>query len=326
MKTKTLLLNVFFSFLILVPIVFLIRNIYWHGSMNWGDAPHFLPSEVNELVFEPLAWTQRGINFGGVNLLLWLSPLTILYGLLAKFFSLSSDLTSLIVFYLPGILFAVFGSYFLARSLKLSKLGSFFTCLVYLFNTYFLLLIDGGQVGVVLAYGIFPFSILATKRLTVKPNLHSFYLALTLLTFNSIADPRVATIAFLTIFAWILIAGEFKKLKSLGLLLVAFIALNLYWLFPLLKNTTGNVSLGVSNLQLTSILHPLFLFSPHWPGNLFGKVQQPFWYFAFLQILILCKKSYEKTHSRFSPCFLLFLNLRIDVHFLCLVFYIQLFY
>ena len=157
-----------------VPLFLLLRNIFFLGSQSWGDAPHFWASEVKELFSEPSAWTQRGINFGGVNLLLWISPLMFLLGVLGKCFSLTSDILVNLVFYLPGVTLAAAGAYSFAKSQKLTNIASFFAGITYTFSTYFFLAIDGGQVGIVLAYGLFPFSLLFLKKFISKPTLNGF--------------------------------------------------------------------------------------------------------------------------------------------------------
>ncbi len=136
-----------------VAILVVFQAFFKVGPLAWGDAPFFYPHGLKELITEPLAWTNRGIDFGGINLLVWLSPLTILYGILGSLLKLGNDLTIRILFYFPAVIFSVIGIYSLTRYLKFSRTVSFFASLVYVLNTYFLLVVDGGQVGFALAYG-----------------------------------------------------------------------------------------------------------------------------------------------------------------------------
>ncbi len=46
--------------LILLPVIIVFRNFFLSGALAWGDAPHFFPGEMGELVGEPLAWIGRG--------------------------------------------------------------------------------------------------------------------------------------------------------------------------------------------------------------------------------------------------------------------------
>ncbi|MBX4205635.1 hypothetical protein KW795_00385 [Candidatus Microgenomates bacterium] len=288
--------------LLLVPIALLVfKNLFLH-DLSWGDAPFFYSEAIKQLVSEPLAWTQRGINFGGVNLLLWISPVMLVYGFLGKFINFSNDTVLITLFFVPSILMSIFGSIILFNHLRLSKIAIFFATLVYAINTYFILLVDGGQVGVCLAYGIFPITLFFLKKFSEDRAHNNFFISLLFLFITSIFDPRIAIICLLTIFTWIslqtLVDKKFssypKFLLSIILLIISWILLSSYWIYPLIKNNASSLSSDVSNLHLTSILHPLFLFSPHWYGNLFGKVSQPFWYFCLIPVLIFTGPIFTK--------------------------------
>ena len=120
MKHKESIIIFLLGALFLVPLFLLIRNIYFLGSPNFGDAPHFFSPEIVELYSEPLSWTQRGLNFGGVDLRLWISPFIFLYGALAKYVGLDSNLSTFLLFSLPGVILAAIGAFFLAKAFKVS--------------------------------------------------------------------------------------------------------------------------------------------------------------------------------------------------------------
>ena len=86
------------------------------------------------------------------------------------------------------------------------------------------------------------------------------------------------------------------------------IFLNFYWIYPLFKLGTGDISSSVSSLGLLSLINPLLLFSPHWPANIFGKISYPPFYFVLVPItifsgLILNK---DKKYINFGLLFLFF--------------------
>ena len=276
--------NLVFWFFILAPVLLVFKNIFFGNLPTWGDAPYFYSEALKELAKEPSGWVERGVNFGGANLLLWISPLMFLYGILGSLFNLGNDIVVKLIFYFPAILLSVITPIFLTRYLKFSKKVQFFSSLFYSINTYFILLIDGGQVGVVLAYGLFPLVLLFLKKLVDKPSLNSFLLGLLLLFIQGVADPRVALICLFTAFLWLLI--ERKNVLYLIALFAAWLALCAYWIFPLLKNGYQNFGIGVSNLNFISLLNSLVLFQPHFPGNEFGKLFSPPFYFAFIPLLI----------------------------------------
>lgn len=275
-----------FSWLLVsLPVLWIFKNIFSGHLPSWGDAPFFYAEGLKELFSEPLTWTQRGISFGGVNQLLWLSPTMFLMGALHRFLSLDSNCLIRIVFYFHSIILAFLGPYFLTRYLKLSRITQFFSVFIYLLNTYYLLLVDGGQVGVALAYGIFPFVILFGKKVLDKLRPNLFFLFLIISFILTAVDPRVCVVALITLFVWQLLEN-WRKLWILVLASVLLLFINLYWIYPLIKIKVATFGLDVAGLQLSSVLNSLLLFAPHWPNNIFGKVAQPPFYFALVPFLL----------------------------------------
>lgn len=295
-KSKKLL----FVLLLLVPVLIVFKNFILSGPLAWGDAPYFFPEALKELASESLVWTQRGINFGGINLLLWISPMMYLYGLLGSVLNLGNNLTIRLIFYFPSLILSLIGPYLLAKHLRFPKLVGFFASLFFVFNTYYLLLIDGGQVGVSVAYGLFPFVILVLSKFIDSVNLKTFWIAISVLMLQIIFDPRITVICF---FTFILLRLN-KNLLKIWPVIVAAIALSSYWLVPLLGISMNNLSLSVSSLNLSSLLNSLFIFAPHWPANIFGKVAAPYFYFAFVPFLIFGSLFFTKNRKMFYYAFL----------------------
>ncbi|QQG47095.1 MAG: hypothetical protein HY044_03055 [Candidatus Woesebacteria bacterium] len=294
-------------FFLILPIVLIFRNFLIKGPTIWGDAPYFFKEGLAELTFPMSAQISRGNPFGGVNNFLWIYPLMYIYGFLGKYLNLGNDIIIRILFYLPSIVFSVIGSILLAKKFKFSKKVQFFTALIYLINTYYLLLVDGGQVGIVLSYGIFPLATVCFLNFLELPSVFTFLISLLTLQLLTIADFRIAAIC---IFFSFLIDSR-KNFKSLIYLLVSLVAINSYWLIPALKISQPEVS-SASSLQLVSLLNPFFLFQPHWPGNIFGKVNPPNFYFVGLPFLIflpLLLKKANKTLLKFYLILLLFIFL-----------------
>ena len=293
--------------LILLPVLLIFRHVFFDTLLTWGDAPFFYPEGLKELFYEPLTWVTRNISFGGVNSVLWISPIMFLMGVLNKVLILGSDATVKILFYFPSIIFCIVGPYFLCRYLKVSKTVSFFSTLTYPFSTYYLLLVDGGQIGVVLAYGLFPLIILFGKRMFDKTSVLTFFLFLLSSFILTVADPRIVFIAYLTLFIWQLFE-DWKKLLFLIISGILLISLNFYWIFTLIKIKTEALGLGVSDLQLSSLLNSLLLYAPHWPNNIFGKVVQPPFYFCLIPFLVFGSLLFkrEKRILTFAFLFLIF--------------------
>ncbi len=289
--------NIFFVLgigIIFISIYFVFRKLFLPGPVVWGDAPYFFPEGLRELISFPMSWTTRGVTLGGVNNFLWLYPIMLLYGSLNKL-GLNNDLIIRLLFYFPGLILGTIGSIWFARKNKLGLVGQLFTALVYLINTYFILLIDGGQVGVVLAYGMFPLTLVLQNE--------NFLIALGSVFILTVVDFRVAIICLLTS---LLIYG-IKNLKRSFLLILTLIGLSSYWWIPILRLSTNNLSTDVSRLQLTSFLNPLLLFQPLWPGNEFGRVLPPPFYFIGIPFLIFGSLFLVKKYKRTLKFLLVFL-------------------
>lgn len=256
---------------LVVPLLFAYKAFFLPGQLVWGDAPYFSSTQLKSLVDLPPAWTNRGHNFGGPLDFYWLYPVILLYGLIHKSFGLENAALIRIVFYFPAIILAVIGSWRYAKKSGLSIIGQLFASLIYSLNTYIILLIDGGQVGVALAYGLFPFG--------------EHLLGLILL---SIADFRLGLIYLL--FQLLTNIKSWRKVLKRGLILAG---LHAYWWYPMLKLGVTGLSASVSGLQLTSLLNSLLLYQPHWPLNEFGKTTQPVFYFALVPVLILVSKKWR---------------------------------
>ncbi len=269
--------------ILIVAFVASFRGLFT-GAISQGDAPFFYTQGLAELLVEPTAWTSRGINLGGINSFLWISPLMLVYGFFGKVLLMPNDTILQILFYFPSIVLSFTGGIALTRLLKLGRTVQIFTGFFLVLNTYFLLLVDGGQVGISLAYGLFPWFVFCLRKhlLTGKFLLFTIFVSL----LSCLADPRIFLIGFaVTIFWWILENG-FQGLVRLLPIVVIVLAANLYWILPLFSFGQGT-SLAPSELKLLSLLNGITFYQPHWYANEFGKVTQPEFYFVLLPILVL---------------------------------------
>ena len=310
-KTKKQIKRNLIYFLALsIPLLFVFKILFTKSTLVWGDAPFFTHEGLKELVKEPYIWTSRNQSFGGVNLLLWLYPIMFIYGFLHKLFSFSNSELLKIIFYFPSIILSVLTSSMLAKFLKFKRVGIFFTSLFYSLNTYFILLIDGGQVGVALAYSIFPLSILSLKLLSESFKRKSFLLAVISSLLITLIDFRISLISFLMVSLWIFIENYknfkllSKKIIALFLVFLICISINLYWIFPLLRIENTNLSTSVTDLKFTSLLNSLLLYQPHWPINQFGKITPPPFYFILLPIIIFLPLTFKKDSKYLNFVFL----------------------
>lgn len=298
-------LKVLTILLVLIPVFFVFKQILFEDLQTFGDAPFFYKDVIPSLFSEPRAWTERGINFGGINQILWISPIMFIYGALAHFFGLDNSAIIRILFYFPAIISSIIGPYLLAKYLKLSNVTIFFSCLVYSLNTYFILLIDGGQVGIALAYGLFPILLLAYKKLVDKPTELTVLIAFISSVVYCFIDPRVYAILMLLVVLWSIL--ERKRIVLVMILQIPIVLSNLYWLYPLIKSESTSVSTSLVSLQTSSLLNALLLYAPHWPNNAFGKIESPSFYFAFVPFLLVGSYFFISKHKALKTIGILFL-------------------
>lgn len=288
-KTKIFL----FALGLVIPALLIFRAVFSASPLAWGDSVHFYKENFEELTSLPQAWVNRENNFGGINRVIWLYPLMLLLGFLGKI-GLASEVVMRIIFYIPAITLSFLSAMYFAKGLGYSPKIRFFTSLVYSLNTYFLLLVDGGQSGVFLAYALFPLPLLYLKKLLEEGGGNNFALSFLFLTLLILSDPRVAVVCIITLFLWLILEALFlkktpslKNISNIILLLLIEALVSLYWLIPLFVFGEGQVSAHVSTLQLSSLLNGLLIYQPHWPQNIFGVVTFPPFYFVLVPALVL---------------------------------------
>lgn len=300
MKNKALAIVITTVFCIAALIIF--RNFFTPGPLAAGDAPFFVQSALHELITEPLGWTYRGINFGGVNQFLWISPLMVLYGLFGTIFG--NDVAIRLLFYFPSLACAGIGIFLLTKYFKLNLIAKVFALALYILNTYYILLVDGGQVGIALAYGVFPLTIYVSLNFLEKRTFQNFIIALLTSGLLMLVEPRVFIIQILFVALLSVFEKKWLQLRYLLLIAVPIVLINTYWLLPLFVNGTQSLSTEVSELQLTSILNGLLLYQPHWYENIFGKITYPAFYFVLFPIIFLWGVLKNKNKSYYALFFL----------------------
>lgn len=269
----------FLLLLIIIPYLTVFKAFFLTGPLIWGDAPYFFPENLNELFLKPMMWDFRNSNFGASQTqVLWLYLPTFLMGLLGKL-GISADIAIRIIFYFPATILAFLGSFlFIKRFVKnniAASLGSF----LYVFNTYFLLLIDGGQIGLALAYGLFPLFLYFINK-------GNFLFSVLFFFFLTNTDLRIALLVLLVYFLI-----NFNKLsKNIIYVILATFLLDAFWIVPFILNGfSGEGIIQVKNAlpaNFITLFNSLTIFNPHFPLNEFGKINPIPWYFIFLPLLL----------------------------------------
>lgn len=280
---------------LIIPYLIIYRAFFTGANLSLGDAPYFYPENLRQLINLPLTWDIRNSNFGLPQLTtIWLFLPTFLMGLL-HLTGLNSDLLIRLIFYLPATLLAIVTSWLLIRQLTDNLWAKFIGSFFYGFNNYFLMIIDGGQVGFGLGYGLFPLSIWALIRFLNSRTIANFWIASVTYFLVINVDLRVALLSIFLTILWQMIDQDFRKsfLKKqfwLAVVVASSLLLSSFWVIPVVFNL-NNLNFGqtisqATQLNFIQLSDSLLLFQPHFPLNEFGKTLPPPWYFTLLPILL----------------------------------------
>lgn len=249
------------------------------------DFPYLFSKQAASLLTWPLTWNVQSHDALGVFTLstLWTWPYGVLYGLAGK---LGVDFT--VAIWLLGIIpVFVLGWWSMGRLLMgygVSGPGQLAGKVLFVANTYILMLIDGGQLSLAVAYALLP---------AVMSNLNNRWWFVTSVAAVSFLDIRYLYLLFILIATHMAIDWRYMRsfLKTGLLTGLVLVGLHSYWLLPSilskgpsLPNTYTRVA-QVGSLSFAKLSHALVLMHPHWPENIFGQVANPSPYFVILPIL-----------------------------------------
>ncbi|EKD90481.1 MAG: hypothetical protein ACD_31C00004G0008 [uncultured bacterium] len=283
-------------FTLVLPYLIVYKAFFTSLPLSWGDAPFYYQENLRELFSFPMLWDFRNANFGAPHAgILWLYLPTFLFGLLNHFLNFEHELLIRLVFFIPATVLSILGSFLLIGKFTSNFKGQILGSFLYAFNTYFLMVLDGGQIGVGLAYGIFPIACLTILNFLQKIDFKNFILAILGLTILTNVDLRIGIISvlFSITLSWVLNSEKRKYLSNFIylIILLAFVGLlNFFWLVPFILNSgdfPGGRFTEVAEINsVISLLDSLSLYQPHFPLNDFGKVFMIPFYFVFLPLIL----------------------------------------
>lgn len=280
---------------LVLPYLFVYKAFFTTLPLSWGDAPYYYSENLNELFNIPILWDFRNANFGAPQAgILWLYLPTFLFGLLNHFLGLSHEILIRLIFFIPATVLSVWGSFLLIGRFTADFKGRVLGSFLYGFNTYFLMVLDGGQIGVGLAYGIFPITCLTILNFLNKVDIKNFIFAVLGLTAVTNVDLRIGIIAVLfSIVLSLIVNSEKRKYLSsfiYSFILLGFVGLlNSFWLIPFILNNgdfPGGRFIEVGEINnIITLIDSLSLHQPHFPLNDFGRVFTIPFYFVFLPLI-----------------------------------------
>jgi hypothetical protein len=307
----------------LLPLFLVYRLWISLGVLCKGDCVYFYRDNLLSFFNFPYFWntSPAGSGLGYFSLpTLPFAPPSFLLGLAYRITGFDFSIIEKIIWFLPFLVISYFGIRKLGEIIDLDETGKSFTVLFFLLNTYILMVLDGGQIGIALGYSILPWvlyfhfkAISGFERLPVM--LSSLFAA-----FLGLFDLRIAYLAgFLIIFYYVyeyfVIGGKSVKriIQILSSDCYFGLLINLFWIYPLISsrlvglNTSLLQANQVSALSWMNLLNGLFIFQPHWYLNQFGKINPTPFYFVLIPVLtfgnLLIQPKNKKVYFWVFICF-----------------------
>lgn len=209
--------------------------------LSAGDWPYQFVEQIREF-----SWLPEARN-------LWLAPYNqILTKVVVEYIGVPWEIAEKILWFLPFIIIAATTSYQAFRS--------WIAVLVYTTNTYILMVVGGGQMGVAMAYALAPWVFTRLSFLSIA--------------IGAMFDPRIT---LLTVIASLFVTRP--NVKKLLVTLLGVFVIHLYWIIPVLRTPSevterlSQVNTGILEfLSFATFSQTISFLHPNWPENIFGKV------------------------------------------------------
>lgn len=244
-------------------VIFLYRNWFTAQSLGSGDWPYLYIENIKEFSFYPKP------HF------LWLGVYyQIPTKILVEYFHIPWETTEKLLWFWPFLILSVYSSYYLTRS--------WIGVVIYLTNTYILMVVGGGQMGVAMAYALAPLALKLILDLFSAEKLSIIVLVLSSVVFGvfTMFDPRIAYVLGIGIFLYAIFFAAFSVRIFIYTIVIGLITglVNSFWIVPLFLGTSKipfenfNSLAGFTFLSFADFSQAFSLLHPNWPENIFGKV------------------------------------------------------
>ena len=291
--------------LVIILAVFIVTPLIFPiGIRVANDFPFISSDFLKSGLSFPSSWNYQGaegLGEYGVPTL-WSWPFRLIMGALAHLgFGYSTVLYITLV--LPIFVLGIYSIDTFLKHFGVKKAGRIIGGLLYFANTYFLLLVDGGQISIALEYALFPLVFVLLVK-SLRGSFRNKLVVALVVVGIGILEPRafflLGLLTFLYIL-WELAIGRVKEKKalvlgSLATLLVAlivFVGLNFYWILPGVMSGQSVVPPGyvVATSSVVTWKDAITLHQPQWYKNIYGITSKPSFafyiipMFAFLSLL-----------------------------------------
>lgn len=254
-------------------------------SLISGDWKFFWPESVGSFANFPLSW-DASLNTGiGVSAFsfIWINTYLNFTAFISSL-GLPWSLVGFVFWILPVFLLSFASSYFLYKYIfPKGRIPGLLAGIIYASNTYILMIVSGGQLGVALGYSLVPLVILMFMKTIKNLNYKTTILFGLVFALELLFDPRISYLIGITILLYFLFESfKLKKLYKqfyfvLIIPLLVVTMLHSYWIIPMILFHVNSVPLGFDSVEgmkffsFADFSHSFSLLHPNWPENIFGK-------------------------------------------------------
>lgn len=249
-----------------------------------GDLIYLYPQFMHSISFLS-AWDMRNGGMGSSMLpTLWLEAYTAATIKIFSFINWENYVR--LVWFLPYIIFSITSGYFLYKKYFNNYFLGLVAVMLYGWNTYALLLVGGGQMGIALSYAVAPLMLFALENFLEKPILKNSIFFSVIFSVVFLLDIRIAYMMLLVCAIRILVQLFTVKLDQLKkylyfspVIIVPAIGLHAFWLLPTYLthgaaiSEFGAIYTGAGAVKFFSFAKfedAFGLLHPNWPENVFG--------------------------------------------------------
>jgi len=270
-------------------LIFLVyRSWFFPGTLASGDWPYLFKETI------------QGFSFLPDPANLWLGPYyQITSKIFVEYLHIPWEITERAWWFWMFLAISFFSSLFLSKVILKKYKFTFLSVLIFLTNTYILMIVGGGQMGVALAYAFAPAVLGSFINYLNKNSCRNLIISGMLLAFQIMFDPRISYIMGfgIALYVFVLLILN-KNRRQLIFRFISFLfasaaiafLINSPWImarfFSENKNFLIDPSLGsvgsLSFFSFGSFSYAFSLIHPNWPENIFGKT-----YFLKPEFLIL---------------------------------------
>jgi len=288
-------INYISIFFIVILALIIFKSWIFSPILSAGDSWYYFSSMYGNHFLHPYAWYTYSVSTGlGGQGFAYMNTYMVVSFLLriAEILNISWENVSRIVFNLSFVVISIISSIYFIRKLFPKVVAWVLAPIIFVFNTYLLMLVGGGLIITALSYALIPFTlysfmkIIETKEPFERPSIFTA-IGITFLLFTQcILDMRIAFVTFSAMLIFLIISFFYRdlKIKNLLIILVALIStafLSSYWLIPLALfriDPIDQLGLSYSSSEIVKFLsfanleNAFGLMHPYWPDNIFGKI------------------------------------------------------